>query len=86
VERERNWWRAHREYGDLFDLEYEATLRLLAATPTVGSACATQKRPHLRRVLLGKTGNHIFYTIEQNGTVVVIHALWGARRRRPPKL
>ena len=86
VERERNWWRANRDHPDLFDQEYEAVLRWLLLMPHKGSPWPTSRRPHLLRVLLPKTGNHIYYTIERNQTVVAIHPLWGARRRRPPRL
>jgi hypothetical protein len=86
VERERNWWRENRDHADLFDEEYEATLRWLLATPQNGSPWPTSRRPHLLRVLMPKTANHIYYSIEHSGIVVVIHSLWGARRRRSPKL
>lgn len=86
VDRERKWWRANRDHPDLFDQEYEQTLRRLQAMPQMGTPCPTEKRPHLLRVLLAKTGNHIYYTIEQRWTLIVIHSFWGARRRERPKL
>jgi hypothetical protein len=86
VERERRWWRANRDYPDLFDQEYEQTLHQLQVMPQVGTPCPTEKRPHLLRVLLPKTANHIYYTIERKQTLIVVHSFWGARRRHPPKL
>jgi hypothetical protein len=86
VERERSWWRENRDHPDLFEQEYEAALQWLLVAPQSGSPWPTVRRPHLLRVLLPKTGNHIYYTIERNETVVAIHSLWGARRRRPPRL
>jgi len=86
VERERNWWRENRDHPEVFDQEYEAALRWLLAMPQKGSQWPTTRRPHLLRVLLPKTGNHIYYTIERDETVVAIHSLWGARRRRAPRL
>jgi hypothetical protein len=61
-------------------------LEWLLVAPQSGSRWPTERRPHLLRVLLPKTGNHIYYTIERNETVVAIHSLWGARRWRTPKL
>lgn len=86
VERELKWWRENRDHPDIFEEEYEAAPQWLLVTPQNGSPWPTARRPNLLRILLPKTSNHIYYTIERNKTVVAIHSLWGALRRRSPQL
>lgn len=86
VERERKWWREHRDHTELFDEEYEGALRWLVVSARYGQPWPTERRPHLKRVLLPKTRNHLYYVVEEDDAVVVILSLWGAQRKRTPKL
>jgi len=36
--------------------------------------------------LLPKTEYHVYYALERNETVIVIHSVWGARRGQGPTL
>lgn len=40
----------------------------------------------LRRLLLPKTEYHVYFALERDEMVLVIHSVWGARRGRGPKL
>lgn len=87
VERVSSWWHANRPLSaSLFEDEFERALRQLVSTPYSGALYPTERRPALRRLLLPKTEYHLYFTLERNESVLVIHALWGARRERGPKL
>jgi plasmid stabilization system protein ParE len=86
VQRASDWWHENADYPLYFDQEFEAALLRLLRTPRAGSPYPTSKRPHLMRLLLLKTEYHIYYSLEQDETRVVIHSVWGARRARTPKL
>jgi plasmid stabilization system protein ParE len=81
-----SWWRTNRPAApELFDRELDATLRSLAASSTLGSAYAGANLDvPVRRVLLPKTRNHLYYTVEADAVVVLL--VWGARRGRGPRL
>jgi len=40
----------------------------------------------VRRMLLPKTDNHVYYEIDREKGVVMIFMLWGGRKARGPKL
>ena len=40
--------------------------------------------PGVRRLYLQKVGVHLYYTFDDDD--VIVRALWGARRRRGPRL
>ena len=70
----------------LFEEEFEEALVRLQSKPNSGLPHPTPKRPPLRRLLLPKTEYHLYFALERDETVLVIHSLWGARRGRGPKL
>jgi plasmid stabilization system protein ParE len=80
------WWREHRPAAsDLFEAELAAALAQIATAPTSGAPySATNLDAPVRRILLRKTAVHVYYA--DVGQSVVIVSLWGARRRRGPKL
>jgi plasmid stabilization system protein ParE len=87
VERASSWWEENRPSAPfLFEQELEAALRHLLSSPRMGVRYPTTKRLNLRRVLLPKTEYHVYFALERNDTVLVIHSVWGARRGRGPKL
>jgi hypothetical protein len=59
---------------------------MLAERPTAGVPYPTAKRPGLRRLLMPKTEYHLYFALEGEETLIVIHSVWGARRERGPKL
>jgi len=54
--------------------------------PSIGTPYPTEKRPHLMRLLLPKTEYHMYFSLERDQTLIVIHSVWSARRKRGPKL
>ncbi len=87
VERISRWWEANRPAAhDLFEREFEEALNLLLAAPRAGVAYPTARRPGLRRLILPKTQYHLYFSLEHDEAVVVIHSVWGARRGSTPKL
>jgi hypothetical protein len=40
----------------------------------------------IRRLLLPKTEQHVYFSIDDDGQRVVIHTVWSARRGRGAKL
>ena len=87
VERASSRWQEFRPSAPfLFEQELEEALRLLLTTPKLGVPYPTARRPGLRRLLLRKTEYHVYYALEREETVIVIHSLWGARRGRGPTL
>jgi plasmid stabilization system protein ParE len=86
AKRIKTWWQAHRRAApDLFEQELEAALGLLVTTPTLGTVYAEAELDvPVRRVLLKKTRNHVYFAVQAEE--VVILSVWGAPRRRGPKL
>jgi len=84
AERKKTWWQKNRDDQSLFDDELTATLTELLATPTLGSSFRCDVDVPVRRVLMKKTSNHLYFTVTE--TEIVILAVWGASRRRGPKL
>lgn len=82
VEDEREWWLANRDYQELFVTELESALRFLAILPGAGSPYTDGGTPNLRRFYLRKLTCHLYYTFDDD--LVVVRALWGARRERGP--
>ena len=46
----------------------------------------TPRRPNLRRVLMARTKNHVYFVVDEATETVHVHAIWGAPKRRAPKL
>lgn len=87
VEHEKSWWLENRAYTEVFAEEIEATLRLLEVFPGVGTPYEQIRIAGLRRLYLRKIWKidcHLYYTFDERE--VLIRALWGARRRRPPRI
>ena len=84
VRREKAWWLANRDHADVFTEEFEQALQIIAALPGAGTLYAQSPVPGVRRVYLRRVAAHLYYTFDSNE--VTIHALWGARRERGPRL
>ena len=70
---------------DLFLRELVYVVELLLHSPTLGTAYdAEHFDGPVRRVLLERSACHLFYG--QVGDELVILCVWGAQRRRGPKL
>lgn len=84
VNREKAWWLENRAHTDLFATDLETALRILALLPGVGTPYEQAGFAGLRRLYLRKIDCHLYYTFDKHE--VVVRALWGSRRRRPPRI
>lgn len=85
AKRRKTWWLKNRRVApDLYDLELRALLSVLPTTPMMGTTYDADVGFPVRRVLLKKAATHVYFGI--NGDELVVLSVWGARRRRGPKL
>jgi plasmid stabilization system protein ParE len=85
AKRIKTWWLRNRPAAPhLFEEELSATLTRIQTTPSAGSVYAARLEVEVRRMLMPKTHNHIYYAFENDEIVVL--SLWGARRGRSPRL
>ncbi len=81
------WWRANRPSASgLFADELAEARSLLATTPELGSPYVERQGVLVRRVLLLRSRNHVYYEIDRALGVVMIVAVWGAPKSEGPKL
>lgn len=85
-----SWWRKNRPgYESLFEQELEhITRKLLSMSPwsPQGTIHGALKGVTIRRILLPRTEQHVYYSIDEPNELVVIRTIWGARRGRTPRL
>lgn len=81
------WWVEHRPAApSLFLDELEATFRHICKVTNAGVRWPTPRRPNLRRILMKRTNNHVYFVIDDASDTVHVHAVWGAPKGRTPKL
>ena len=81
------WWRENRSaVPTLFDDELDAVIEKLKSQPTLGIDYQIVSGELIRRTLLPKTAQHVYYAVDDRVGVIVIYTVWGARRGRPPTL
>jgi plasmid stabilization system protein ParE len=84
AQRISEWWANNRLYApNLFTDELGLALELIKATPGLGTMYESAHGA-VRRVLLPRTRYHVYYAREQK--VIVVVSIWGAQRKRGPKL
>ena len=87
VEAIDTWWRDHRpSASDLFARELAEAVMLLGDIPSLGTKYRTRSGRDLQRLLLSRTRNHIYFEVDSEHSLVIIHAVWGAPRGRDPRL
>ena len=87
VERAQRWWEANREKAPgLFLQELASAERQLMTLPESGEAWRIRGNKTIRRCLLEKTEQHLYYFYSPQREEVLVLALWGARRGRGPRL
>lgn len=82
VRREKAWWVENRIRTEIFGIELEEGLRILAFLPGAGTSYPDADVVGLRRIYLRRIACHLYYTFDDQE--VVVRALWGARRRERP--
>lgn len=81
------WWVEHRPAAPtLFLDELEETFRYLCEGGGSGVRWPTPRRPNMRRILMSRTNNHVYFVIDEVHQTVHVHAIWGAPKGRTPKL
>jgi hypothetical protein len=54
--------------------------------PNLGSLYATLDGVPVRRVLMKKTGNHLYYDFDADEDWIIVHSVWGGPKERGPRL
>lgn len=85
-EHQDTWWRTNRDAQDLFVQEFTAILHQISVTPGLGQRYRLSRGKLIRRVLMSKTGCHVYYFHDEEQALIEVHSIWGARRRRGPRL
>jgi plasmid stabilization system protein ParE len=80
------WWRENRDARDLFARELAGARTFLRESPNVGAKYTMLDGFSVRRVLLPKTGTHVYYSVDEDADLVTVLAVWGAPKGRGPKL
>jgi hypothetical protein len=80
------WWRENRDHIDVFAQELDAAVSELGTGASSIAVYAATRRGLVRRLLLPKTNNHVYFVIDATAGVVRVVALWGASRRGGPRL
>lgn len=91
AERINAWWLANRPLAPgLFTDELAAAIEKLAGSPLMGTryrkATDCSFSGPLRRILLQRTGDHVYYLVSERHPTVCVHAIWHAARGNGPPL
>jgi plasmid stabilization system protein ParE len=78
------WWHENRQAAPtLFDRELLEALELLTEMPNIG--VPYPPRPTYRRLLLRRTGYHVYYRVDDAADVLYVVSIWHTRRGRGPR-
>lgn len=82
VDEIHRWWVENRTASPgLFRAELSAQLNRLARAPAAGAIYAAYRgRFEVRRVILRRSGFHLYYTISTEASELVVRAVWHAMR------
>lgn len=81
----RAWWIANRPAApNLFVDELGAAIRKLAAAPRIGARYESTMVREMRRVPMSRTRYHVYYTVDDDSSLVRIHAIWHMSRGQGP--
>ena len=81
----RAWWRSHRDERLAFDEDLVAARDRLKTGPKHKVYGFIDGEP-IRRMLLERTGYHLYYVIYESNDLVRIVAIWGATLGAGPDL
>ena len=74
------------DVADLFAREFDTARGMILESPDLGAPYVTRHGVVIRRVLMPKTKNHVYFEVRTDEDIVMILAVWGAPRGRGPKL
>ncbi len=78
------FWRKNRPKApDLFKEELAAAELRLSQDPYAGRVCVIGGK-QMRRLLLPRTEQWVYYVVRAKQQLVVVQTIWGARRGRDP--
>jgi plasmid stabilization system protein ParE len=81
------WWRANRPAAPFALVEdLERAFELVASQPGIGARARNPRNEGFRRLLLSRTGYHLYYQVNAEAGSVEILALWHSHRGREPSL
>lgn len=86
LERITRRWHEHADYPDVFRQEVLDAILLLETTRSPGTPYASARYPHMKRLLLRKSGCHLYFRVIEERQAIEIMLIWDARRGRLPKL
>jgi len=85
AEAKKRWWRTNRQDSpDLFDDELAEALQAIRRNPVIGAIHPSKHPAVVRKRLMPTTNNHDYFAVHEG--VILILSIWGAPRRRGPKL
>jgi plasmid stabilization system protein ParE len=81
------WWREHRsDASELFKQELATAFARILRAPKVRKQYGQIEGEPVWRILMPKTEQHVYYTVDDAADEVVIETVWSARRGRGPRL
>jgi plasmid stabilization system protein ParE len=87
IRQQDEWWRNHRsDAPELFKQELATAFARILRAPKVRQQYGQMEGETVRRLLMPKTEQHVYYTVDDPAGEVMIETVWGARRGRGPKL
>ena len=78
-------WRKQADFSKLFLDELLETVKLIETTGVLGVPYKVKAKRRVTRLLMEKSGYHV-YLARPSEELVVVVSIWSARRRRGPKL
>ena len=87
IRAEDEWWRAERrDAPELFKQELAAAFDRILVAPKSRKQHGQIAGESVWRVLMVRTEQHVYYTVDDAADEIIIETVWGARRKRGPKL
>lgn len=78
-------WRARASSPDVFLDELEKLVEWIESTGVIGPVYDAKAKRRVHRLLLEKSGYHLYLARKSEDLIVVV-SIWSARRRRGPTL
>jgi plasmid stabilization system protein ParE len=86
LEDEDEWWRANRDHPEVLLEDFVEVLRDLMKIPEAGQTYRRTRGKRIQRVLMKRVRCHVYYFHDRENDTIEIHSIWGAHRRRRPRL
>ena len=81
------WWRANRAKNPaLFVSELRAALRQPRRLPHSGTIYEARGVRRVRRILLARSGYHLYHWPDEDAALVRVYAIWHSARGKGPAL